>query len=160
MEQASWGLTEPNRVALEIIGNDDIIARIRACRSASHPRVDENRMNLPSEAPIAFSSIPIAIGRKPSAFPIYEGSRPSTCSRSKPAVGLHRSRRSPVHLLGRGDYATIFLARHPEGKKTRRLQNCFEEVFMFCKVHGLAKVTDASGRLHIEWGPQSCFRFR
>ena len=91
-------------------------------------------------------------------IPIYEGFAFDLLSVETKPWDFTEANGALVHLSGRGDYASIFLHDIPEGKKTRRMQNCFEEVFYVLQGYGSAKVTDASGADYtFEWGPHSLF---
>ena len=63
-----------------------------------------------------------------------------------------------VHMLGRGDFISIFLLDLPPAGKTSQQKHLYEEVFYVLSGHGTVVVEDAQGRSHsFEWGPKSLF---
>src|SRR5665213_311834 len=115
-------------------------------------------MTVPDETADRFLVNPYRDWAQAQHIPIYEGFAFDLLSLETSRWDFTEANGALVHLSGRGDYASIFLHDIPEGKKTRKMQNCFEEIFYVLQGHGLATVTDARGIDHtFEWGPQSLF---
>ncbi|MCH8918066.1 MAG: hypothetical protein IIC52_08410 [Proteobacteria bacterium] len=63
-----------------------------------------------------------------------------------------------VHMLGRGDFISIFLYDIPPGAQSTPQQHLFEEVMLVVEGHGSAKIETHDGQTHsFEWGPDSLF---
>ncbi|HTI88613.1 MAG TPA: cupin domain-containing protein [Alphaproteobacteria bacterium] len=63
-----------------------------------------------------------------------------------------------VHMLGRGDFISMFILDLPPGGKTEQQRHIYEEVFYVLSGHGTCVVEDTTGRSHsFEWGPKSLF---
>jgi len=63
-----------------------------------------------------------------------------------------------VHLKGRGDYVSVFLAELPPGGGTAPQKHLYEEVVFVLEGHGSTTVETPDGRSHgFEWGPNSLF---
>ena len=63
-----------------------------------------------------------------------------------------------VHLIGRGDWASVIVTELPPGGSIEPQRHLFEEVVYVLGGHGNTVVQDAHGTEHsFEWGPRSLF---
>ncbi|MCZ6495003.1 MAG: hypothetical protein O6924_02370 [Alphaproteobacteria bacterium] len=63
-----------------------------------------------------------------------------------------------VHMLGRGDFISVFLYDIAPGAQSAPQQHLYEEVMLVIEGHGSAKIETHDGQTHsFEWGPDALF---
>jgi mannose-6-phosphate isomerase-like protein (cupin superfamily) len=63
-----------------------------------------------------------------------------------------------VHLMGRGDFANMFLMELPPGGSTSPQRHLYEDVYYVLEGSGATQIELADGTRHnFEWGPKSLF---